>query len=283
MLRRNRRTTKPGGGDWRHAPAWSTWLARFASVMSLEPQANAGVNAPPLTVGVTLRDLKNGRPRRLRDERLTLQSIERHAGHGTGEPVVLHTDRGDIVCRYHAALPAFGARARAVLWVGGATGGLEGPAGGLYPAACHQLQERAVAGLRLHYRRPNELPDCILDTLVGVSFLRLQGFERTALVGYSFGGAVVISAGAVSESVTAVVAISTQTYGANLAPQLSPRSLLLVHGADDRVLPSVCSELVYAAAREPKELKVFAGADHGLDAVRDDLLELLVDWTAEKT
>ncbi|HYP15652.1 MAG TPA: hypothetical protein VEQ65_00465, partial [Opitutus sp.] len=90
--------------------------------------------------------------------------------------------------------------------------------------------------------------------------------------------AVVISAVALSTDVAAVVPLSTQTYGADLVSQVSPRPMLIVHGAADEVLSPVCSELVYAAAGEPKELKMFAGARHGLDSVREDLLELLVSW-----
>src|SRR5947209_6771277 len=81
--------------------------------------------------------------------------------------VTLRTNRGDVETRYH---PAPGA-AQGAVWVGGAGGGLDGPARGLYPEACRRLQHQHVAGLRLHYRRPNHLEECVLDTLLGVEFL----------------------------------------------------------------------------------------------------------------
>ena len=164
------------------------------------------------------------------------------------------------------------------VWVGGAGGGLDGPARGLYPDACRRLQPLGVAGLRLHYRRPNFLQECVLDTLLGVEFLAHEGIERVALVGHSFGGAVVIAAGALSERVAAVVPMSTQTYGTDLAPRLAPRPLLLIHGTNDEVLPDACSRQVFARAGEPKELKLYRGARHGLDEVREELLDLLVSW-----
>jgi pimeloyl-ACP methyl ester carboxylesterase len=210
--------------------------------------------------------------------RLTVTHIDRGTIENGVEPVTLHTDLGDIVGRYHPANRPTGKPLRAVVWVGGAGGGLDGPAGGLYPAACQQLQSKSIAGLRIHYRRPNALPDCILDTLIAVAFLHAEGAGRIALVGHSFGGAVVISAGALSGEVTAVVPISTQTYGAELASRVSPRPMLIIHGTADELLSPVCSELVFAAARDPKEIKLFAGARHGLDSVRDDLLKLLVTW-----
>jgi hypothetical protein len=188
--------------------------------------------------------------------------------------VVLQTSDGDIQSRFHPAHNA----TMGVVWVGGAGGGLDGLARGLYPAGCAILQEQGIAGLRLHYRRPNDLPDCVLDTLLGVEFLNSRGIERTALVGHSFGGAVVITAGAVSEKVHAVVPMSTQTYGTELAPQVSPRPMLLVHGTDDEILPDTCSRQVYRQAAEPKRLVLYPGARHGLDEAREELLDLLTTW-----
>jgi len=190
------------------------------------------------------------------------------------QALTLRTDRGEIDARYH---PSPGATT-GVVWVGGAGGGLEGPARGLYPAACERLQAAGTAGLRLHYRYPNYLEECILNTLLGAEFLARQGVERVGLVGHSFGGAVVICAAALSERVHAVVPMSTQTYGTELAPRVAPRPMLLVHGAADEILPDLCSRDVYGRAGEPKELKLFPGARHGLDEVREELLDLLTEW-----
>ena len=195
----------------------------------------------------------------------------------------LHTDRGDIDARFHPPSGgAPGAKQLGVVWVGGAGGGLDGPARGLYPAASEQLQERGIASIRLHYRQPNELVNCVLDTLAGVAFLGREGVDKVALVGHSFGGAVVISAGASSKAVRAVVPMSSQTYGTELTPAVAPRAMLLIHGTNDTVLPDRCSRQIYAAAGEPKEIKLYPGAGHGLDEVRQELLDLLVRWIPEK-
>lgn len=193
----------------------------------------------------------------------------------------LQTDRGDIISRFHPVDPAK-TKGLGVVWVGGAGGGLDGPARGLYPAASERLQEVGIASLRLHYRRPNDLENCILDTLAGVAFLVKKGATRVALVGHSFGGAVVISAGAVSPNVQAVVPMSSQTYGTELTPNVAPRPMLLIHGMADDVLSPMCSRQLYAAAREPKEIKLYPGTGHGLDEVRQEVLDLLVRWIPEK-
>ena len=52
------------------------------------------------------------------------------------------------------------------------------------------------------------------------------------LVGHSFGGAVVITAGAASEVAIAVAALSSQARGIEAVASLAPRPLLVVHGPE---------------------------------------------------
>ncbi|MFN7138463.1 MAG: alpha/beta hydrolase [Limisphaerales bacterium] len=212
--------------------------------------------------------------------KLRCEEILRESHDADTESVKFRTSDSDLIGRYHPARKK-NPKAAAV-WVGGAGGGLDGPARALYAAACKELQGKNVAGLRLHYRYPNHLEECVLDTLLGVEFLANEGYEHVALVGHSFGGAVVITAGAVSPRVKAVVPMSTQTYGVELAPELSPRPLLLIHGTKDEILPDRCSKYVYGIANDPKELRLFEGARHGLDEAREEILELLVTWISEQ-
>src|SRR5204863_9761364 len=97
-----------------------------------------------------------------------------------------------------------------------------------------------------------------------------------------FGGAVVIDAGALNPIVKDVVALSSQTYGADLVGEVSPRTLLLIHGEDDTVLPAACSRQLYAAAQEPRELVIYPGAGHGLDECAADLHELVYRTLVEQ-
>lgn len=204
-----------------------------------------------------------------------LESATRHHVAQGVEALTLNTNRGDITARLHPAE----AGAPAVVWVGGSGGGLDGPARGMSPRLAGQLAAHGIASLRLHYRRPNELEDCVMDTLLGAEHLAQQcGYRNIALEGHSFGGAVVIAAGALSPAVTAVVAMSSQTYGTDLAPRVSPRPLLLVHGTEDEILPDACSRNIFGRAREPKELRLYPGCRHGLDECRDQVDEDVVSW-----
>ncbi len=188
--------------------------------------------------------------------------------------VDIDTSRGPIPAIFHPHEGADGA----VVWVSGARGGLDGPAGGLYAHLARDLAPRGVSSLRLDYRRPGELAECVLDTLAGVSMLKGLGARRVALVGHSFGGAVVIAAGGLSPIVVAVAALSSQTYGATGAARLAPRSLLLVHGEDDTRLPAACSQQIYDWASEPKQLLLYPGAGHSLTECAPDLRPTLADW-----
>lgn len=205
---------------------------------------------------------------------LELRQIEEGRTLDGVEALRLHTDGGVLECRFHQARPGNAA----VLWVGGAGGGLDGPAGGMYPRLAGKLVPDGIASLRLHYRHPNDLDACVLDTLLGVDYLGARGRPRVALVGHSFGGAVVITAGAESPEVAAVAALSSQTYGTGAVGALSPRPLLLLHGRADEILPDLCSRDLFRRAGQPKEIKLYPRCRHGLDECRDRVDQDLLDW-----
>jgi fermentation-respiration switch protein FrsA (DUF1100 family) len=99
-----------------------------------------------------------------------------------------------------------------------------------------------------------------------------------AVIGWSFGGAVAISAGALSDHVVGVATVASQSYGTELAEKLAPRALLLLHGAADNTLPTACSKDIFDRAGEPKEITIYPRANHGLDQVCDQMKEQLEEW-----
>jgi alpha-beta hydrolase superfamily lysophospholipase len=211
---------------------------------------------PPLSI--TLHDVRTGPP---------------HEGE-RGEGVMLLTDRGNTP----AILHAFPEAQHAVLWVCGARGGFGGPGQGTYARLAEGLRHKQIASLRMSYRYPNVLHECILDVLAGVTYLQHRGAAPVVLVGHSFGGAVVIAAGVVHPHVAGVVALAPQTYGAQMAGQLAPRPLLVVHGKADTRLPYACGVHIYDWAQEPKQLVLYEGAEHRLDECAAALEQLLTQW-----
>jgi pimeloyl-ACP methyl ester carboxylesterase len=155
------------------------------------------------------------------------------------------------------------------LFLGGALGGLSGPAHGLY----HTLARR-LGGVRIHYRKPGRLDDCLMDVLLVHHLLARRGVERVALVGHSFGGAVAIGAGALlGDACAGVCALSTQVPGTENVDKLAGTPLLLIHGDNDGVLPDLCSHNVYDRAGEPKDLLIVPGEGHLLDGVSEALAD----------
>jgi alpha/beta superfamily hydrolase len=191
--------------------------------------------------------------------------------------VVLRTSRGDIRCIMH---PADGEAT--VIWVCGAFGGLDGPSFGIFKDLSEELVMEGITSLRLDYRVPGYLPQCVPDVLMGIHFLSQDGAKNIGLVGHSFGGAVVIQAGVLSTQVKTVVGLSSQTYGANPVGRLSPKPLLLVHGERDQNLPADCSRQIYQWAGEPKELVIYQDNGHFLRECHDELHNLLKDWLVSK-
>ncbi|AFZ66781.1 alpha/beta hydrolase [Deinococcus peraridilitoris] len=206
---------------------------------------------------------------------ISLLEVELGSFEGPSQTVLLRTNQGEIHARLHRPENAGDA---GIVWVGGAGGGLSGPARGLYPRLAQQLTSAGLTSLRVDYRRPNDLLHCTLDTLLGAAYLEGLGCSRLVLVGHSFGGAVVITAGANSEAVVGVAALSSQTYGTDAVGDLSPRALLLLHGSADEILPDRCSRLLFKHARDPKEVHLYPGCGHGLDECRAEVDRDLLNW-----
>jgi len=197
------------------------------------------------------------------------------ASGGTG--VLIRTNLGPIKCLRHRSENS----KLGIIWVAGAMGGYNG-GGGLYPVLSDELTNVGITSIRLNYRKPNDMFNCMLDIFAGVQYLESIGCQRIALVGHSFGGAVVIAAAPLNRSVVTVVGLASQTYGAQYVSMIEPRSLLLVHGQEDIRLGPHCSELIFKLAYEPKKLVLYPETGHSLRESQGELHELLTTWLTEK-
>jgi alpha/beta superfamily hydrolase len=189
--------------------------------------------------------------------------------------------RGPIQALYEA--PPGDSRA-AVLMVGGADGGFDGPAERIFPTLVEDLAARGIGGMRLDFRIhkfPNDPPEGVFDLMQGIGALEERGVEHIGLVGHSYGGAVVIEAGIRAPSVACVATLATQTAGAQRVGLLAPKPLLLVHGLEDIRLSPDCSRMLYRMAGDPKQIVLLEGATHSLRQRREEVRRLLVGWFAE--
>jgi len=187
--------------------------------------------------------------------------------------IMLDTTRGDIAALLR---PVEGGTA-AVVFAGGAMGGIQLAKDSIADFLPRRLADLGVTSLHIAYRKPEEFEESVLDILAGCSFLRGIGATDVILVGHSMGGAVVIKAGQLIPSVRAVVSLATQLFGTRQVEELG-KPLILIHGTADSVLNHEASEDVYRRALDPKQIVLYEGAGHSLIDARDKIVDLLADW-----
>jgi dienelactone hydrolase len=175
---------------------------------------------------------------------------------------------------YYHSLPAL---SKAVILLGGAQGGFNGP-GSLYPELARDLLEHGIATLRLGCRAPHEYRQCGIDTLVALQYLDDEGIKDIALVGWSFGGAVALSVGSCARNVSAIAAISTQAVSSGCIRRLGSRSVLLLHGGADSICSVKIPRAIHDGVTGPRGMIVYAEAGHSLKEVRRQLHCDLRDW-----
>ncbi|HON09788.1 MAG TPA: alpha/beta fold hydrolase [Chitinispirillaceae bacterium] len=190
------------------------------------------------------------------------------------EEVILVTPRGEIKTRFYSLAET----KIASIMVGGAGGDFDTPARGLYHRLGADLLDEGFSSLRIQFRNSHNFDDSVYDVAAGIAFLRSLSIDSIGLIGHSFGGAVVIRAASMHTSVSAVVALSSQSYGAGSASELGPRcALFLIHGSEDTIIPPSSSEHILSLAKEPRRLKIYRGS-HSLDEVSQEVYEDVKDW-----
>jgi alpha/beta superfamily hydrolase len=191
-----------------------------------------------------------------------------------GRGLILKTSRGDIqvIVHHDPSKPT----TKGIVWVGGASGGLNGP-NSLYKILGDSFSPE-ITSLRVNYRHPGELIESVMDTLAAVSFLVGTGHQELVLVGHSFGGAVVIKSASFSDQVKSVIALASQTHGATEASLISPRSLFLIHGNEDTILDPQCSRTIFEWAKEPKQIEFIKGAGHSFKESKQELQDKVEIW-----
>ncbi len=172
---------------------------------------------------------------------------------------------------------------RVVIAVGGAMGGLLGPANGLYHDLGCQFAAQGISLLRVSYRVPNDFDRCVHDALAVADVAARQGARRFVTVGHSFGGAVAVQLGmAMGDFTRGVVTLATQSAGCEDADGLAGVPMLLVHGDRDEILPAFASEVVHQLSGGHGELVIVPGAGHLLVEASDELRTRLGTWIPER-
>jgi dienelactone hydrolase len=170
---------------------------------------------------------------------------------------------------------------KALICVGGVGGGTHGPAN-IYNPLAESLLSDHISSLLINCRHYSDLGDCISDMLACIDYLdKNYHLDCIGLMGWSFGGAVVISAATKDPRVKTVVTVASQSYGTEDVDKMSS-SILLIHGTGDGTLPYSCSVDIADRAHEPKKLVLLPGGDHGVSQYRDKLFDMVRQWLIER-
>lgn len=160
-----------------------------------------------------------------------------------------------------------------------------------------------------------QFPGVFADIEAAVDYIARRGdLHATPLVifGQSLGGALAITASAKLKHKTAIAAVISDSafssyrgiarekmndywltwafqwplgfaFADEYSPrrfveELSPIPLLIVHGEDDRTVPSTHARTLYAAAAEPKDLWLLRGVDHIQSVIKPDIRDRMLQW-----
>jgi dienelactone hydrolase len=170
---------------------------------------------------------------------------------------------------------------KGVIYMHGVGGGTHGPSN-IYHQLAEDLQKSGISSLLILCRHDSDLDECISDVLACVDYLDKKfHINKIGLIGWSFGGAVVISAAAADDRVKTVVTVASQSYGTHDVGKIAPRPVLIIHGTGDKTLSYECSVDIADRADQPKKLVLFPGADHGISQNKDEMHKLVRDWFRE--
>jgi pimeloyl-ACP methyl ester carboxylesterase len=192
------------------------------------------------------------------------------------EEKTLNTSDGEISYRYY---PAAGDRVAVVL-AGGAGGGYDSPAEGLYPFLAKQLQKRGIPVFRIEFKDAPNFKRDIFDLTELLKHLQQESYKFAIPVGHSKGGGVVVQVAVqYSGFVKGIITLSTQKAGAQDISMLPKEiKILMIHGLNDEKISPKATLDTYQKAKNPKQILLYEGADHNLVAAKNDLKQQLLEW-----
>ncbi|CAF4968827.1 unnamed protein product, partial [Rotaria sp. Silwood1] len=157
--------------------------------------------------------------------------------------------------------------------------------GDIYPELAKEIIAYPnLISVQMDHRFRGNLDPCVQDLLETIDILKLNyNVRRVVLVGWSFGGAVVIRAGTRHGLVKAVATVGSQTTGAGSVGQLSRKgkACLFIHCTGDDCLSPTCSRELYQLAGQPKELVLYYGDNHGVTNHRYQAKEKIKEFALQ--
>ncbi len=154
------------------------------------------------------------------------------------------------------------------------------PVDGIYVRLANAYAERGVVSLFINYRSAGDLEPSLADAKAGADYLRKIGIRRMALVGWSFGGAIITTLAPQVPEVVTVVGISAQSRDTEPVANFSRQSLLLLHSQEDDNVPFMAAGQILDEAPSTihKELHAFETGDHYLTGMANLVDPIVKSW-----
>lgn len=171
-----------------------------------------------------------------------------------------------------------------VVFVTGVDGGFFEPVDGIYSRTAEALSLSGISSVFVKYRNPGNLDSSVEDALAALQFLRDRGAKRFALMGWSFGGAVIIHSAYRSPDVAALIGLASQSEHSEPIMGLGNRALLLVHPREDENVPFSSSEQILEQAPDEmrRQLIPLENTDHAMTGAADRVDPVVQAWLSNE-
>ena len=171
-----------------------------------------------------------------------------------------------------------------IIFVSGVDGGFVEPVDGIYDRTAKAFAQEGVSSIMVEYRYPGELESSIQDTVAAASHLRKLGVTHMALVGWSFGGAVIIHSALEIPEVVTLIGFAAQSKDTEVISAFSRQSILLFHSVLDDNVPFESAEEILNTGPIglQKLLCSLDDADHFLSGAAAKIDPVVQNWLRSK-
>ncbi len=169
-----------------------------------------------------------------------------------------------------------------IVFVSGVDGGFQEPADGIYEDLARYFADQGVGSVFVEYRRPGDLEPSVDDAEAALQFLATRGAMQFALVGWSFGGAVIANMAARSTEVMTVIGFAAQARYTQAIQDFKGRSILLIHDVNDENVPfEAMGQILDEVPPQVRSRTISTvGSNHFLDEKKQQLLPEVRSWLA---
>ncbi|MGZ3697974.1 MAG: alpha/beta hydrolase family protein [Bdellovibrionota bacterium] len=173
-----------------------------------------------------------------------------------------------------------------ILFVSGVDGGYVEPDDQIYDRVATRFYSRGVPSVFVKYRNPgnddpSQLTDSVEDAKAGAQLLRSLGASRIAILGWSFGGAVITNTPLEVPEIVTVIGFSPQSLNTEPVARFTTQSLLLFHSVDDENVPyETGANLINDEAPSSirKKFVTLRKYNHALDGASAEVDPQVFEW-----